>query len=123
LDSIILINSLAGGTGSGLGSYVNIVLKDFFPTINLFNISVWPHNTGEVVVNSYNTLLSISESYKVSDIMSIINNQEIYDICKDIHKLKKIGFDNLNQIISNHLISAILPVIKILILKILFKYI
>lgn len=123
MDSIILINSLAGGTGSGLGSYVNIVLKDFFPTINLFNISVWPHNTGEVVVNSYNTLLSISESYKVSDIMSIINNQEIYDICKDIHKLKKIGFDNLNQIISNHLISAILPVIKILILKILFKYI
>jgi len=85
-------------------------LKDFFPTLNLFNISVWPHNTGEVVVNSYNTLLSISESYKVSDIMSIINNQEIFDICKDIHKIKKIGFDNLNQVISNHLISAILPV-------------
>lgn len=110
VDSIILINSLAGGTGSGLGSYVNIVLKDYFPTINLFNISVWPHNTGEVVVNSYNTLLSISESYKVSDIMSIINNQEIYDICRDIHKIKKIGFDNLNQIISNHIISTILPV-------------
>ena len=110
LDSIILINSLAGGTGSGLGSYVNVVIKEFFPTLNLFNISVWPHNTGEVVVNSYNTLLSISESYKVSDLMSVVNNQEIFDICKEIHKIKKIGFDNLNQIISNHIISSIIPV-------------
>ncbi len=42
--------------------------------------------------------------------MTVINNQEIFDICKDIHKIKTIGFDNLNQIISNHIISSILPV-------------
>jgi tubulin delta len=73
-------------------------------------VSIFPHNAGEVVVNSYNTLLSLSESYKVSDMMTVINNQEIFDICKDIHKIKKIGFDNLNQIISTHLISTLLPV-------------
>lgn len=100
---------------------MNIVLNDYLPTVNLFNISIWPHNTGEVIVNSYNTLLSISESYKVSDLMSIINNQEVFDICKDIHKIKKIGFDNLNQIISNHIISSILPVRKIK--KIIILYI
>lgn len=110
LDSIILINSLAGGTGSGLGSYVNIIVKDYFNTSNLINFSIWPHDTGEVIVNSYNTLLSISESYKVSDLVSIINNQEIYDICRDIHLVKKIGFEHLNQIISNHIISSTLPV-------------
>ncbi len=38
IDSVVLINSLAGGTGSGLGSYVNILIKDYFPTVNLFNM-------------------------------------------------------------------------------------
>jgi tubulin delta len=110
IDSILLINSLAGGTGSGLGSYVNIILKDYLPTINLLNASVFPHNAGEVIVNSYNTLFSLSESYKVSDMMTIIHNQEIFDIYKEIYKEKKIGFDNLNQIISKHLVSSLIPV-------------
>ena len=129
IDGIILINSLAGGTGSGLGSYSNIVVKDYFPVINLMNVSIWPHDTGEVIVNSYNTVLSISESYKVtlhyslislihvnhmkvSDCMMLIRNQEIYDICKEIHKMEKISFDSLNHIISKSIISATLPVIN-----------
>ena len=109
LDSVIIINSLAGGTGSGLGSYIAILLKDYFPEINLFNIAVWPHNSGEVVVNSYNTLLSISENYKVSDLMTIIHNQDIFDICKDIYNIKKIGFENLNSVISKHVINMMVP--------------
>lgn len=110
VDSIILINSLAGGTGSGLGSYINLVVKDYFPTINLLNISVWPHQSGEVVVNSYNTVFSISESYKASDFMLIIDNQEIFNIARDVYKIKKIGFEDLNSIISKQLTSVLIPV-------------
>ena len=109
LDSCILINSLAGGTGSGLGSYLAVLMKDYFPEINLLNIAVWPNDSGEVVVNSYNTLLSISENYKVSDLITVINNQEIFDICKNIYKFKKIGFENLNSIISKHIINMMIP--------------
>ena len=109
LDTCILINSLAGGTGSGLGSYLAILMKDYFPEINLLNIAVWPNDSGEVVVNSYNTLLSICENYKVSDLITVINNQEIFDICKNIYKFKKIGFENLNSIISKHIINMMIP--------------
>ena len=109
LDTCILINSLAGGTGSGLGSYLSILMKDYFPEINLLNIAVWPNDYGEVVVNSYNTLLSISENYKVSDLITVINNQEIFDICKNIYKFKKIGFENLNSIISKHITTMMIP--------------
>ena len=109
LDSCIIINSLAGGTGSGLGSYLAVLMKDYFPEINLLNIAVLPNDSGEVVVNSYNTLLSISENYKVSDLMTVINNQEIFDICKNIYKLKKIGFEDLNSIISKHIINMMIP--------------
>jgi len=109
IDSVLLINSLAGGTGSGLGSYICLLLKDYFPEVNLLNIAIWPHNSGEVIVNSYNTLLSISENYKCSDLMTIINNQDIFDICKNIYNYKKIGFDNLNTIISKHIINMMIP--------------
>ena len=109
LDSCILINSLAGGTGSGLGSYLAVLMKDYFPEVNLLNIAVWPNDSGEVVVNSYNTILSISENYKVSDLITVINNQEIFDICKNIYKFKKIGFENLNSIISKHIINMMIP--------------
>ena len=109
LDSCILINSLAGGTGSGLGSYLAVLMKDYFPEVNLLNIAVWPNDSGEVVVNSYNTILSISENYKVSDLITVINNQEIFDICKNIYKFKKIGFENLNNIISKHIINMMIP--------------
>lgn len=109
LDSCIIINSLAGGTGSGLGSYLSVLMKDYFPEINLLNIAIWPNDSGEVVVNSYNTLLSISENYKVSDLMTVINNQEIFEICKNIYKLKKIGFEDLNSIISKHIINMMIP--------------
>ena len=112
IDSIVLINSLAGGTGSGLGSYVNIVVNDYMPTVNLFNASIFPHKAGEVIVNSYNTLLSISESYKVSDLVTVINNQDMFDMCKEIYKIKKIGFDHLNGIISKQLMSTLLPVVN-----------
>ena len=41
--------------------------------------------------------------------MMLIRNQEIYDICSEIHKLEKISFDSLNHIISKSIISATLP--------------
>ena len=43
--------------------HFTILLKDYFPEINLFNIAVWPHNSGEVIVNSYNTLLFLNNLF------------------------------------------------------------
>lgn len=111
VDSVIVVNSLAGGTGSGLGSYINILIKDNFPSINLVNLNIWPSSTGEVIVNSYNTLLSLSESYKVSDLIFIIDNQQLFDTCKTVYKLKKMNYAHLNSLISRQLLSAIVPVV------------
>lgn len=112
VDSVLVINSLAGGTGSGLGAYVNILLNDYFPNLNLYSINFWPSNTGEVVVNSYNTLLSISESYKAVDLMIIFKNQKLFDTCKSIFKINKINYDHINSIASRQLLSCFIPVIE-----------
>jgi tubulin delta len=50
-----------GGTGSGLGSYFTETLRDSFGATSLFNFAVWPHAAGEVAVQSFNGLLTLSK--------------------------------------------------------------
>lgn len=66
IHSILFFQSLAGGTGSGLGSYLLEIVKDNYPKYNVLNISVMPHLTGEVILQSYNCILSLSTIYKVN---------------------------------------------------------
>ncbi len=60
VDGVVFMQSLAGGTGSGLGSYLTEQFKDEFPNINTLNIAVLPHLSGEVILQSYNCVLSIA---------------------------------------------------------------
>ena len=41
---------MAGGTGSGVGSYVLKALKDEFPEIKNVNFMVAPKSSGEVIL-------------------------------------------------------------------------
>ena len=50
LQNFIFINSMAGGTGSGLGSYALSVLKDTFPKVAKTNFLVAPKQSGEVIL-------------------------------------------------------------------------
>lgn len=58
--------SLAGGTGSGLGTYVTELLRDIYPRAFLINEVVAPFKTGEVILQSYNSLLTMAHLYEVS---------------------------------------------------------
>ena len=62
---LLLFQSLAGGTGSGLGSCILESLKEECPKNSVLNVSVMPHLTGEVILQSYNCVLSLSTIYKV----------------------------------------------------------
>lgn len=52
--------SLAGGTGSGLGSRLLEEAKDIFQDVDMNVIAILPNRTGETPLQHYNTLLSIS---------------------------------------------------------------
>lgn len=56
-----LLHSIAGGTGSGLGSYLLEQMNDRFPKKIIQTYSVFPDtsNYGDVVVQPYNSLLSM----------------------------------------------------------------
>ena len=57
----MLLHSIAGGTGSGLGSYILERMNDRFPKKLIQTYSVFPdtQNGGGVVVNPYNSLLAM----------------------------------------------------------------
>jgi len=59
-SGVLTIQSMAGGTGSGLGSYISEEIKELYSKKPLINIAIWPYSTGEIIVQNYNTVLSLS---------------------------------------------------------------
>ncbi len=57
----MLLHSIAGGTGSGLGSFLLERLNDRFPKKLIQTYSVFPdtQTAGDVVVQPYNSLLAM----------------------------------------------------------------
>jgi hypothetical protein len=56
----MLLHSIAGGTGSGLGSFILERMNDRFPKKLIQTYSVFPDTqSADVVVNPYNSLLAM----------------------------------------------------------------
>ncbi|CXI36971.1 delta tubulin, putative [Plasmodium berghei] len=125
IDNIILFHSLAGGSGSGISSYISYILKDEYPKINLFNICVLPYTFGEISVQSLNTILCLSSIYEVSDCVMVFENDKFELMCKKInnggisgditghslHSFGNIDTNNINKYICQFLVHTIgLPI-------------
>lgn len=48
LAGVFAMMSVAGGTGSGVGTYVTQCLRDAYPHSFILNHLTWPYGTGEV---------------------------------------------------------------------------
>eukprot|EP01052_Picozoa_sp_SAG31_P003155 SAG31_NODE_119_length_23948_cov_9.957105_2_plen_162_part_00 len=61
LEGFVLIHSIAGGTGSGMGSNLLEKLNDRYPKKLIQTYSVFPNSaeTSDVVVQPYNSLLTL----------------------------------------------------------------
>lgn len=60
-------------------------LRDTYPTATLMNHCVWPYESGEVIVQSYNTLLTLSSLLDASDGVCIVQNEELVRFCFYFH--------------------------------------
>jgi len=56
----IVVHSLAGGTGSGLGSHVVEAIRDTYPLGHVMSAAVSPHASGDSPLQHYNSLLSLA---------------------------------------------------------------
>ncbi|NXO27111.1 TBD protein, partial [Cisticola juncidis] len=109
LGGFFTIMSMAGGTGSGLGAFVTQSLRDAFPTSFLLNHLIWPYGTGEVIVQNYNSVLTLSHLYHSADALLVHENDAIHKICAQRMNIKQISFRDVNQVIAHQLGSVFQP--------------
>lgn len=71
-----MVHSIAGGTGSGLGSFLLERLNDAFPKKQIQTYSVFP-NSGEMsdtVVQPYNAMLTLKRLVNNADSVVALDN-------------------------------------------------
>ena len=83
LGGFLVASSAAGGTGSGVGTYITETLKNHYPLSDILNHTILPFSSGEVSVQSYNTILTLSKLNDFSDGIIVVNNQDLDNICRN----------------------------------------
>jgi len=109
LDSICVVSSAAGGTGSGLGCRLTEEIRDMLPRSPLINTVVCPYSVGEVAVQNYNSALSLANLLEVSDGVVLIENERVNKTCTSLLKIAQPSFSDLNSVIAQHLSGFLLP--------------
>mmetsp|Transcript_18963 Transcript_18963/g.52904 ORF Transcript_18963/g.52904 Transcript_18963/m.52904 type:complete len:371 (-) Transcript_18963:761-1873(-) len=109
LGGFLLLQSLAGGTGAGLGAAIAEMLRDEFPSTFLLNHSIWPYASGEVIVQSYNTILSLSHATEHSDGLILVENEALHRTCQSLLSIRSPSFQDLNAVAARAMTAALLP--------------
>ncbi|KAI9334930.1 Tubulin/FtsZ family, GTPase domain-containing protein [Obelidium mucronatum] len=112
----ILFQSIAGGTGSGLGSRLTEDIRDEFPKRFLWNCAIAPFASGETALQHYNSLLSLAKLQQNSDLISVFSNDVVMNVLTKQHALyrgnktdPKISLSELNNQIASSMAGVLLP--------------
>ncbi|KAJ3371440.1 Tubulin delta chain [Allomyces arbusculus] len=104
----VVLHSLAGGTGSGLGSYITEQLRAKYPEATIINQVIWPFAQGEVIVQNYNSVLTLAKLTQTSNAVLVLFNDHLHRICQSRLAITSPSFADLNRIVA-HLLARLLP--------------
>ncbi|KAJ1959475.1 Tubulin beta chain (Beta tubulin) [Dipsacomyces acuminosporus] len=101
LSGFQLSHSIAGGTGSGLGSLVLQKIREEYPDRMMSTFTVMPSSEGsDTVIEPYNSVLSVHHLIENSDMTFCLDNQALTNICMDTLKIKSPTHNDLNSLVS-----------------------
>ncbi|KAG8296973.1 Tubulin delta chain [Homalodisca vitripennis] len=103
------LSSCAGGTGSGVGTFILEQIRDLYRNKNLISVLVMPYFSGEVVTQNNNTLFTLSRQYEVCDALIVFENDMISNLIMHQLRPKNITFLDLNKVIVQNLLSFLQP--------------
>lgn len=109
---LVFAHSLAGGTGSGLGTRVSECAADEFPDCLTTNFVVAPYHFGEVVVQHYNALLCLSKLQASSQSIVVLENETAQVLCQQMRGIARPQLSDLNCVLANHLTPLFLPKVR-----------
>jgi tubulin gamma len=101
LEGFMLLHSIAGGTGSGLGSFILERMNDRFPKKLIQTYSVFPDTQNpDVVVSPYNSLLAMRRLTQDADSVVVLDNGALSRIVADRLHVQEPSFHQTNQLVS-----------------------
>ena len=94
-----MCHSIAGGTGSGMGSFLLERLNDHFPKKLIQTYSVFPNQQdgGDVVVQPYNSLLTLKRLTLNADAVVVLDNTALNRIATDRLHVENPTVEQINQ--------------------------
>jgi len=109
LSGFLFFQSLSGGTGSGAGSRISELLRDEYPCSFMMHAAVWPSRRSEVVVQSYNAVLSLAHLLESTDALLALHNDEAHDICQRRLDIARPSLSHLNSVLAGCVAELWLP--------------
>merc|ERR1712066_411379 len=101
LQGFQVCHSIGGGTGSGMGTLLISKVREEYPDRVMSTYSVFPSpKVSDVVVEPYNSMLSIHQLIENADEVSVIDNEALYDIAVTTLKESKPNFKQLNGLVA-----------------------
>lgn len=99
LEGFVMTHSIAGGTGSGFGSYLLEQLNDRYPKKLIQTYSVFP-NDNDVVIQPYNCVMTLKRLALNADAVVVIDNSALTEMVTSRLKLKDPSVAQMNSIVS-----------------------
>ncbi|KAI9302475.1 tubulin gamma chain [Cunninghamella echinulata] len=102
LEGFMLLHSIAGGTGSGLGSFLLEKLNDRYPKKIIQTYSVFPNSdeVSDIVVQPYNSMLTLKRLTCNADSVVVLDNAALARIAADRLHIQTPTFEQTNQLVS-----------------------
>eukprot|EP00793_Prasinoderma_coloniale_P005689 PRCOL_00004163-RA len=102
LEGFVLCHSIAGGTGSGMGSFLLEALNDRYGKKLVQTYSVFPNQneTSDVVVQPYNSVLTLKRLALNCDAVVVLDNTALNRIAVDRLHLDTPTFAQTNSLVS-----------------------
>jgi tubulin gamma len=102
LEGFVLCHSIAGGTGSGMGSYLLENICDRYPKKLMKTYSVFPllTETSDVVVQPYNSVLTLKRLVNNADCVVVLDNTSLNRIAVERLKLSNPTLSETNSLVS-----------------------
>ena len=108
----MLMHSIAGGTGSGFGSFMLERLNDKFPKKLIQTYSVFPNaQEGDVVVQPYNSMLTLKRLTNHADSVVVLDNGALARISADRLHVQTPTFDQTNQLVCSIRIAPLFTMV------------
>jgi tubulin gamma len=99
----MLLHSIAGGTGSGMGSFLLERLNDRYPKKLIQTYSVFPNSeeVSDIVVQPYNSILSLKRLTNNADSVVVLDNAALARIATDRLHIQTPTFEQTNQLVRS----------------------